>query len=111
MEQAIKQIKHKRPIADDDVPGVVLTLLGEDGIKIMTQLTNNTYPTGQWPKDFIEVTMIALKKRPRATQCSGHCTTTLITHTEKTVTRILRRTESKSENVLGEDQFRFRTGK
>jgi len=27
----------------DDVPGVVLKLLGEDGLRIMTQLINNIY--------------------------------------------------------------------
>jgi hypothetical protein len=31
----------------------------------MTQLINSIYETGEWPKDFIEVTMIALKKKPK----------------------------------------------
>jgi hypothetical protein len=38
----------------------VLKLLGEDGLKIMTKLINTIYETGVWPKDFTEVTMIAL---------------------------------------------------
>jgi hypothetical protein len=33
----------------------------------MTQVINNLYETGEWLKDFIEVTMIALKKKPKAT--------------------------------------------
>jgi hypothetical protein len=29
----------------------------------MTQLINNIHYTGEWPKDFTEVTMLALKKK------------------------------------------------
>jgi len=35
---------------------------------------NNTNDTGEWPKDFTEVTVIALQKKPKATICSDHCT-------------------------------------
>jgi hypothetical protein len=45
---------------------------------------NNKYEIGEWPKDFTEVTMIALKKRPETTKCSNHCTISHITHTVKT---------------------------
>jgi hypothetical protein len=43
------------------VSGNVLKLLGDGGLKIMTKLINTIYETGKWPKDFTEVTMIALK--------------------------------------------------
>jgi hypothetical protein len=76
----------------------------------MTKLINTIYETGEWPKDFTEVTMIALKKT-RATKCSEHRTISLIAHTAKIVARILRRRiEKKIEEVLG-DQFGFRRGK
>jgi hypothetical protein len=56
--------------------------------------------------------MIALKKKPKATKCSNHCTVSLIAHTAKVVVRILRRRiERKIDDVLGEEQFRFRRGK
>jgi hypothetical protein len=38
-------------------------------------------------------------------------TISIIAHTAKIVTRILRRIERKTENALGEDQFGFRRGK
>jgi len=41
-----------------------LKLLGEDDLRIMIQQINSMYDTGEWPKDFSEVTMIALKKKP-----------------------------------------------
>jgi hypothetical protein len=58
----------------------------------MTQLINsNKRECGKWLKDFIEVTVIALMKKPKATKCHDHCTFSLITHTAKKVVRILRR--------------------
>ena len=57
---------------DDDVPGDVLKVVGENSLKIMTQLINNIYRTGEWPKDFTDVTVIALM--PKATTCSNHRT-------------------------------------
>jgi len=69
--------------------------------KIMTKLINTIYETGEWPKDFTEVTMIALKKKPQATKCSNHRTTSIIAHTAKIVAKILRRRiEKKIEDVL-----------
>jgi hypothetical protein len=112
VEKAIKEMRNKKTTGDDDVPGDVLKLMGEDGMKIMKKLINTIYETGEWPKDFTEVTMIALKKKPQATKCSNHHTISLITHTAKIVAEILRRRiEKKIEDILGEDQFGFRRGK
>jgi hypothetical protein len=112
VEKAIKEMRDKKATGDDGVPGDVLKLLGEDGLKLMTQLINSIYIIGEWPRDFIEVTMIALKKKPKATKCSNHRTISVIAHTAKIVPRILRsRIERKTEDVLGEDQFGFRRGK
>jgi hypothetical protein len=89
----------------------VLKLLGEGGLKIMTHLINTIYETGEWPKDFKEVTMITLKKKPQATKCSGHRIISLIAHTAKIVAKMLRRRIERNIEVLGEDKFGFRRGK
>jgi hypothetical protein len=44
----------------------VLKLLGDGGLKIMTKLINTVYETGEWPKEFTEVT-IALTLCPPLT--------------------------------------------
>jgi hypothetical protein len=112
VEKVIKEIRDKKATGDDDVPGDVLKLLGENGLKLMKQLINSMYVTGEWPRDFIEFTMIVLKKKPKATKCSYHHTISIITHTAKIVARICRRRiERKTEDTLGEDQFGFRRGK
>ena len=78
----------------------------------MTKLFNTIYETGEWPKDFTEITMITLKKKTQATKFIEHRTTSLISHTAKIIANILtRRFERKIEDVLGEDQFGFRRGK
>jgi hypothetical protein len=112
VEKAIKEMRNKKATGDDDVPGDVLELLGDGGLKIMMKLINTIYENGEWPKDFTEVTMIALKKKPQATKCSNHRTISLIAHTARIVAKILKkRIEKKIEVVLGEDQFGFRRGK
>ena len=63
VENAVNGMRNRKATGDDDVPGDVLKLLGEGGLKILTKLINTIYETGEWPKDFKEVTMIALKKR------------------------------------------------
>jgi hypothetical protein len=74
VEKTIKEMRNKKATGYDDVPGDVLKLLGEGGLKIMMKLIGTNYETGEWPKDFTEVTMIALKKKPQATKCSDHRT-------------------------------------
>jgi hypothetical protein len=84
--------------------------LGKGGLKILMKLINTIYETGEWPKDFTEVTMIVLKKKPQATKCSDHCTIRLIAHTAIIVAKILKRRIKKIEDVLG-DHFVFRREK
>jgi len=68
----MKEMRDKE--ATGDVPGDVLKLLGEDGLRITTQLISSICETGEWLKDFTEVTMIALKKKPDITKCSDNYT-------------------------------------
>jgi hypothetical protein len=44
VKKAIKEMRDKKATGHDDVPGGVLKLLGEDGLKLLTQLIN-TYET------------------------------------------------------------------
>jgi len=47
VEKAIKEMRNKQATGDDDVPGDVLKLLGEGGLKIMMKLINTIYETGE----------------------------------------------------------------
>ena len=109
MKEAFNQMKDKKATGDDgDVPAEVLQLLGEEGHKLMTQLTLHSV----WTKnDTMEVTTIALNQKPEATKCHDHCIISLNAHAEKIRVKIFRRTEKKIEGVLGEHQFTFRRGR
>jgi hypothetical protein len=43
VEKSIKDMKGKMPTRDEDAPGDVMKLLGEEGLRLMTQLINNIY--------------------------------------------------------------------
>ena len=99
----------KKATGDDGVPGDVLKLLGRDGLRTVTHLINSVYETGERPKDFSDVTVIALTKKPKAKNCSDCCTISLIIYTANTVAMVLkRRIERNVGDVLGNDQFEFR---
>jgi hypothetical protein len=59
VERATAEMKDKRTTGDDVVPGDLLKLLREDDLRTVAQLINNIYETGEWPKDFSKVTVIA----------------------------------------------------
>jgi len=88
VEKAIREMRNRKATGDDDVPGDVLKLLREGGLKILTKLINTIYETGERPKDFTEVTMIALKKKTQATKCSDHRTISFTAHTAKILRRV-----------------------
>ena len=50
VEKAIMEMRNKKAIGNDDVPGDVFEVLGEGGLKIMTELINSIYETGEWPR-------------------------------------------------------------
>jgi hypothetical protein len=78
VEKAIKETGDKKTARDDDIPKDVLKLLGEYGLRLITQLINNIHQAGEWHKDCIEVIMTALKMKPQTAKCSDHCTISLI---------------------------------
>jgi len=59
VEKSTKELRKKKG-TEDELPEDVLKLLGEDGLKITKKLIKTIYETEDWPKDFTEVTMIAL---------------------------------------------------
>ena len=88
VEKAIKVTRDKKAVRDDSMSGDVLRILGEDGLR-MTQLINNMWGTGGWPKDVTEVRVVALKQKPKAAKCSDHRTFFLTAYTVQVVARVL----------------------
>jgi hypothetical protein len=86
--------------------------MGEGGIRVMTQLIGNihAYQTGEWPKDFTEVTLVDLKKKPKLQNAAT------VKHDQPHRTysqdssKDMKEDKIKTENVVG-DLFGFRRGK
>jgi ribulose 1,5-bisphosphate synthetase/thiazole synthase len=72
-------------------------------LNLLTQLINNVYESGKWPKYFTEVTMVALKKKPKARKCTDHRRIGLTAHAAKVVASVIRRrrSEKQIEDVHG----------
>jgi hypothetical protein len=68
VEKAIKEMRNRKATGNDDVPGDVLKLLGEGGLKTLTKLMNTIYETGEWPKDFTDF-FFFLHFQPRVPYC------------------------------------------
>ena len=47
VEKAIKKMRNRKATGVDDIPGDVLSLLGEGGLKILTKLSSTIYNTGE----------------------------------------------------------------
>jgi hypothetical protein len=64
--KSIKDKQRKKATGDDNILVDLLKELGDIGLKIMIALTNKIYMSGDWSKDFLYVTMIALPKKNQA---------------------------------------------
>jgi hypothetical protein len=53
VEKPVKDMRDKKATGHDAIPGDALKLLGEDGLRLMTQLISIVYVTREWPKDFV----------------------------------------------------------
>ena len=49
----------------------LLKELGDNGLKIMNLLVNKIYMSGDWPKNFLNATILTLPKKNEAKKCSG----------------------------------------
>lgn len=66
--EAIKEMRDKRATGDDDVLVDVLKLWEEESLSLTTYVINNKYEIRERLKDFMKVTMTALRKKPKATK-------------------------------------------
>ena len=86
--KGIKQCERKKFTGDDNIPDDLLKDLGDNGFKIMIVLANKIYMSGDWPKNFLDVMMIALPKKYQAKKCSDQRTIALTSHTGRIVAHI-----------------------
>jgi hypothetical protein len=72
--KGIKDMQRKKATGDDNILVDLLKELGDSGFKIITELFNKIYMSGDWPKEFLDVTTIALPKKNKVKKCNDHTT-------------------------------------
>jgi hypothetical protein len=80
VENTIREMKDKKSAGDENVPGEVLTLVGGNGLRIVTTLIKNIYETREWHQGVYPSYNDCLKEEPksykmqRPSHKQAHCT-------------------------------------
>ena len=85
---------------------------GEEGIRILTDLCNRIWNTGQWPRDWKKSIYVPIPKKGDARECSNNRTKALISHGSKIMLKILQaRLESHAKLIMPDVQAGFQKGR
>lgn len=108
---AVKCMKNNKAAGPDGIPGELLKLINEKNMDVLTQLLNTIYTTGIIPREMLTSTFICLPKKVNAKECSDYRTISLMSHTLKTLLKIIHnRIRAKLEMDISDSQFGFRNG-
>ena len=111
IEESIKQMKDRKAVGVDDIPGELLNRLSGTARSELICFCKKMYKKGQWPEDFTKAIIVTLPKKTNTMECKEHLTLSLITHASKIMLKVLtRRVESKANHFIGKTQFGFRRG-
>ena len=90
----------------------VLLLLEDGPLGKLTQLCNEIYNTGYWPKELKESIFIPIPKKSKATRCQEYRTISIMSQVTKLLLKIVMdRMKGKIEAELYDAQSGFRQGK
>ena len=81
-------------------------------IDILTTICNKIWNTGEWPTSWTQSLVITLPKKGNLQLCQNYRTIRLISHPSKVMLKIiLNRLQPQAEEIIGEEQAGFRTGR
>ncbi|GFO32139.1 RNA-directed DNA polymerase from mobile element jockey-like [Plakobranchus ocellatus] len=108
VETAIKKMKHGKATGPYNISVELIEALEDFGIGQVTHLLNEIYDTGQIVTDLSKSTLIALPKKPGATECELHRTISLMSHITKILLKIIMlRIRNKIKPEIAEEQCGF----
>uniref|UniRef100_A0A8D8YV05 Craniofacial development protein 2 n=1 Tax=Cacopsylla melanoneura TaxID=428564 RepID=A0A8D8YV05_9HEMI len=109
---ALNALKSKKACGKDQIPAELIKALDMDMKDFMFSIIQESYDTGEMPNDFQDSEIVILPKKARSKRCEDFRTLSILSHTSKILTTIIkRRIEKKIDLQLEEDQFGFRNGK
>ena len=96
----------------DRISVELFQILKDDAVKVLHQICQQIWKTQQWPQDWKRSVFIPIPEKGNAKECSNYCTIALISHTSKTMLKILQaRLHHYMRHGLPDVQARFRKGR
>ena len=97
---------------DDGIPVELFLILKDNVVKVLHSLCQQIWKTQQWPQDWKRSVFIPIQKESNAKECSNYCTTSLISHANKIMHKILQaRLQQYMNQELSDVQTRLRKGR
>ena len=89
VKDAIKKLKNNKATGTDLIAAEMLKALDDGPVGQLTQLCNEIYNTGYWPKELKESIFIPISKKPKATRCQEYRTISIMSQVTKLLLEIV----------------------
>ena len=109
---AFRSITMNKASGCDRIPFELFQILKDDTVKVLHSTCQQIWKTLQWPQDWKRSVFIPIPKKGNAKECSNYHTIALISHTSKTVLKILQaRLQQYTNREIPDVQAGFRKGR
>ncbi|PZC74827.1 hypothetical protein B5X24_HaOG207140 [Helicoverpa armigera] len=110
--QAIKTTKDGKAPGIDQITAEIIKALGEEALKLLHELCNKIWSTGEWPLDWTRSVILPLHKKGSTKVCDNYRTISLIPHVSKILLHILnKRVRYYLDPEIPQEQAGFVKGK
>ena len=87
--RTIKKLKNSKATGKYLIAAEMLKGLDDGPLGKLTQLCNEIYNTGYWPKEMKESIFIPIPKKPKATRCQEYRTVSIMSQVTKLLLKIV----------------------
>ena len=89
VKHAINKLKNNKATGTDLIAAEMLKAFDDGPLGKLTQLCNEIYNTGYWPKELKESIFIPIPKKPKATRCQEYRTISIMSQVTKLLLKIV----------------------
>ena len=109
VEDNVRKLPKNKVAGIDNLSAKLLRIDNQQMTKIVCQLCNKILESGERPTDWFRTIFVQIPKYPGTTECAGHRTITLISHSSKIFFCILlSRMTKTAEEQIAEEQMGFK---
>ena len=108
---ALESITTNKASGGDGIPTELFQILEDDAVKVLHSICQQIWKTQQWPQGWKRSVFIPIPKKGNAKECSDHHKTTVISHANKVMLKILQTSRQQYVNhEILDVQAGFRKG-